>query len=265
MRSTNPSFSGPLDLHGCRALADVLGDGPETVIAVHVLERGLCKAYVAGPPSQFTNAIVQTAALPGEPIAFGADPHVLRELLKLVDGWQCVLVDADCASGLGELIEKERGSPVRYVDDVYHTLTAPVPAFQDDAVRLLAEADARMLQAIPPEFRAGFWGSPEALLAEGIVAGAVIAGEVVATALTAARSRRCADIAVYTREQFRNRGLATAAASLVARSVQQAGQTPVWSTGEQNIASLRVARKLHFVQVSRRTYVVPENRSPARE
>jgi predicted GNAT family acetyltransferase len=72
-------------------------------------------------------------------------------------------------------------------------------------------------------------------------------------------------MAVYTREEFRNRGLATATAALVARRVQQAGQTPVWSAGEHNVASLRVARTLHFVQVSRRTYVVPENRSPARE
>jgi predicted GNAT family acetyltransferase len=97
------------------------------------------------------------------------------------------------------------------------------------------------------------------------VGGAVIAGEVVATALTAARSRRGADIAVCTREEFRNRGLATAAAALVARRVQPAGQTPVWSAGEHNIASLRVARKLHFVQVSKRTYVVAGKRPQARE
>ena len=265
MRSAHPSCSGPLDLDGCRALADVLGDRPETVIAVQVLEHGLCKAYVPGTPSPFTGAIVQTATLPGEPVGFGADPQVLWELLKMIEGWRCVLVDAGCASGLGNLIEKECGSPVRYVDDVYHTVTAPVPTFRDNAVRLLTEADAGLLQTIPLEFRAGFWGGTQALLAEGIVAGAVIAGEAVATALTAARSRRCADIAVYTREEFRNRGLATAAAALVARCVQQAGQTPVWSTGEHNIASLRVARKLRFVEVSRRTYVVPQNRLQARQ
>jgi GNAT superfamily N-acetyltransferase len=246
-----------LNLAGCRALADVLGDRPETVVAVHVLEHGLCKAYVAGTPSQFTGAILP-ATLPGEPVGFGADPQVLWELLKMIEGSHCVLVDAGCASDLGNLIEKECGSPVRCVDDVYHTVTAPVPTFRHHAVRLLTEADVGLLQAIPSEFRAGFWGSPRALLAEGIVAGAVMAGEVVARALTAARSRRYADLAVYTRDEFRRRGLATAAA-LVARRVQQAGQTPVRSTGENNIASLRVARKLHFVQVSKRTYVAAEN------
>jgi len=31
---------------------------------------------------------------------------------------------------------------------------------------------------------------------------------------------------------------------------------PVWSTGEDNVASLRVARKLGFEEVGRRTYVI---------
>jgi RimJ/RimL family protein N-acetyltransferase len=30
---------------------------------------------------------------------------------------------------------------------------------------------------------------------------------------------------------------------------------PVWSTGENNVASLRVARNLGFEEVGRRTYV----------
>jgi RimJ/RimL family protein N-acetyltransferase len=45
---------------------------------------------------------------------------------------------------------------------------------------------------------------------------------------------------------------------MVARAVRAAGQTPVWSCGESNEASLRVAGKLGFVEVGRRTYVIPE-------
>jgi predicted GNAT family acetyltransferase len=63
---------------------------------------------------------------------------------------------------------------------------------------------------------------------------------------------------VYTKEAYRRRGFATAAASLVARRVQEAGQIPVWSAGGHNVASLRVAEKLGFEEVSRRVYVIPE-------
>jgi len=34
----------PLDAKRCYVLADALGDTPETVISVHSLKRGLCKA-----------------------------------------------------------------------------------------------------------------------------------------------------------------------------------------------------------------------------
>lgn len=62
---------------------------------------------------------------------------------------------------------------------------------------------------------------------------------------------------MYTHPDFRGRGLAAAAASIVAMRVQEAGRIPVWGAGEHNALSLRVARKLGFVEVSRRTYVIP--------
>ncbi len=92
---------------------------------------------------------------------------------------------------------------------------------------------------------------------EGVVAGAVVEGDLlVAIAFTHARSTRHADVAVNTLEEWRGRGLATAAASLVAQRLQEAGQRPMWSTGEDNSASLRVAQKLGFTPITRRTYVI---------
>ncbi|MGI8859675.1 MAG: GNAT family N-acetyltransferase, partial [Rubrobacteraceae bacterium] len=51
-----------------------------------------------------------------------------------------------------------------------------------------------------------------------------------------------------TLEGWRGRGLATAAASLVVGRVQRSDRVPVWSAGEDNYASLQVARKLGFVE-----------------
>jgi predicted GNAT family acetyltransferase len=83
----------------------------------------------------------------------------------------------------------------------------------------------------------------------------VIDGELVAVAYTAARGARLADVGILTREDWRNRGLSTAAAALVCADIQAAGQKPVWGTSAENVASQRVAAKLGFAEVSRRVYV----------
>jgi len=124
-------------------------------------------------------------------------------------------------------------------------------------VRELSVADLDLLEAAPPELRGAGFGSTHDLLREGVVACAVVGGAVVSIGHTSARTSRYADIGVFTAEQWRGRGLATAAAALVATRVQETGQIPVWSTGEDNWASLRVAEKLGFRTTLQRTYVIP--------
>lgn len=238
-------------------LVDVLGDSPETVISVHLLVRGLCEAYVAGDPERFRGLIVQGHQTPGEPTGFGSDARTLWELLKAARGWWCVNVSQACAPRLGAIVEEETGRAVRYYGEIYHTLTRPVSPFYDETVRLLNLADLGMLGSATREVRSGGWESTERMIDEGVAAGAVAEGCLVAIAYTSARSRNHADIAVNTLEGWRGLGLATAAASLVAREVQEQGQVPVWSCGEDNLASLHVAHKLGFAQVLRRAYVIP--------
>jgi len=98
-------------------------------------------------------------------------------------------------------------------------------------------------------------------LREGIVACAIVDQRIVALAHSNARTPNHGDIGVRTAEGFRNRGFATAAAAAVARGLFAAGQTPVWSAGETNTASLRVAAKLGFMQVSRRAYLIPRGKT----
>jgi len=251
-----PGFYLPLNPKGCHVLADALGDTPETVISVHLLRRGLCRAYVAGNPSRFDGAIIQDNFCPAEPMGFGSDPEVLWELLQAVRGWECVNVAPECAAALGGIIEKNVGIPVRYYGDIYHVLSKPVVNFSNEAVRQLTLADIKLLESAPAEVRGGGFGSTRGLLSDGIVACAVVSGHIVSIAHTHARSDHHADIGAFTLEVWRGRGFATAAAAIVARRVKEAGQTPVWSTGEDNLASLRVAQKLGFTEVSQRTYVI---------
>ena len=171
-----------LDSKACRVLADALGDTPETVISVHLLRRGLCRAYVAGDPACFEGAIVQDNLCPAEPMGFGEDAEVLWELLKGVRGWACVNVTPACAIPLGRIIEREMEARVRYYGDLYYTLSRPVSGFHNEAVRQLTLADLKLLESAPTEVRGNGFGSPRTLLMEGVVAAAVVSGRIVSIA-----------------------------------------------------------------------------------
>ncbi len=192
-------------------------------------------------------------------MGFGADAAALWELLQAAQGWFCVEVTRECARALGPLVERGLGRRVSYYDDVYYTLTRPAAPVAHPSVRLLTPDDLDVLEGMPREARPGGFGSMQALLAEGIVAAAIVEGRVVATAHTSARTSRHADIGVATQRKWRSHGFATAAAALVAHEIQQAGQTPVWSTGEDNVASQRVAQKVGFTEIGRRIYVIVDD------
>ena len=247
-----------LDASAYAALAAALGDTPMTTLTLQVLRTGACRVYLAGEPSRPKGVIVQAEAMSEEPTGYGNDPGVLWALLQQVNGWTCVDVDYECAPPLGAMIERATGASVRYLEDIYFVLDRPAPCYPHPAVRLLSPADLPLLEAAPPELRSSLWGSAETLLGESIVACAIIGGEIVATALCSGRSEHYADVGVYTRQEYRGRGLSTAAAALVAGQVQARGLIPTWSTGGHNTASLRVAQKLGFVEVGRRQYVILE-------
>jgi hypothetical protein len=236
-------------------LADTLGEHVDTVISVHLLRRGLCRAYIAGSPQHFTAVVIES---PGstELRGFGADAEALYNLLEVIPSWSCVDVAPTCAPALGRLIEERMGVAVRYYADLHHALRKPVEFRHDPAVRRLTPADVSLLESAPAGVRAEGFGTAYAMLAEGVVAAAIVADRIVGIAFTSARSHDYADVAVSTLEPWRNRGFAAAAAGLVAHDIQEAGQIPVWSTGEDNWASLRVAEKLGFSRECELTYVI---------
>ena len=241
----------------CLILADVLGDTPLTVIPASRLKHGMCDAYVAGTLPGISAVLIFDPFCPDEPCGFGTDADALWQLLKVTDGWSCVNVDTSCAISLGALIEADRGTTIRYYGDVYHALLAPVHCYTNKAVRLLTLEDVASLVKAPAEVQGNGYKTHEAMVTDGIAAGAVVENNIVAIAHTYAENNLHADIGVSTIETWREKGFATAAASLVAQEIQARGKVPVWSCGEDNIVSLRVAQKLGFIEVGRRTYVIP--------
>ena len=215
--------------------------------------QGFCRRK----SSAFSAAIVQGHFDSEEPRGFGTKARALWELLQLVEGWDCIGVNQQCAKPLGDLIEKSNGVKVRYYGDVYHSLTRPVRLFTNDLVRELTMQDRNLIASAPIEIQGSGYEDMETMLSEGIVAGAIDAGRLVSIAHTSGVTDLHGEIGVGTLEPWRKRGLCSAAASIVSNRLQEEGRVPVWSTGEDNFASLRVAAKLGFREVSRRTYVIP--------
>ena len=242
------------------ALARVLGDSPETAIPVHRLMRGACSAYVVGEPTRFEAAVIVSHDNPGEPDGFGEDPEALWSILGPLEGWRVVDVSASVAPKLGAQIRTSTCSRVAYYGDVYHTLTHPTVEHAHPDVRRLTVDDRALFDGVPDDLKPGIRGDVELMLREGFVAGAVVDDRIVSVAHTNATTARYADIGVFTHEDCRNRGYSTASAAIVAEAIRESGRTPVWSCGEDNLSSLRVAAKLGFNEVSRRTYVIPFNR-----
>lgn len=246
----------PLDPASYPDLIETLGDHPQTLISVHHLQRGSCKAYLAGEPKQIKGLIIQHNDAADEPTGFGDNAQTLATLLQSVSGWGCVCVSSAVAEELGQILGQQYQRQIHYLDDLYYQLLQPAAQIEHPAVRLLSPDDLHLFEHAPENVQPSGFGSIAAALEQGIVAGAVIDDQIAAISFTSARSLQHADIAVNTNEAWRNQGLASAAASLVAQAIQASGQTPVWSAGAHNIASLRIAEKLGFSKVSQRRYII---------
>ncbi len=243
--------------HEFAAIAEYLGESPETVIPLHMLREGSCEIVCVGSPHDPEGVIIQSTVYPEEPIAFGG-AEAIASILPSLSGWTCLNVHADLADALAEDVRRAAGAPsVRMQDDVYHVLDAPAPEIDRPDVRLMTPADVTFFRSAPDELG----GVDAAWLLEhlrhGHVAGAIRDGRVVSIAHTFATTATFTDLGVTTVPDWRRRGLATATAAVVARAVQEDGRIPVWSCGGSNEASMAAAARLGFVEVSRRVYLIP--------
>ena len=234
------------DLEGLRTIAATMPDTPETVISLHMLRRGLCRAHIAGTPDQYKALVIDSDEVPGEPGCYGDDADAIWSILRVLPGWFAANMREPVAEAVGAHIQRDWDEAVFYLGDPHFTLKRPAPSVDNPAVRRLTIADLELLEAAPEEVRGAGFGSTRALLEDGIIAAAVVNDAVVAIAHTSAITDKHADIGVSTLEPFRGSGYASAAAALVARAIQATGRTPVWSCGEANHASLRVADKLRL-------------------
>lgn len=245
-----------VDAETARQLGEAFPDHPFTFEARCWLLRNVAKAWLQGPPDRYEAVVVQPPWRPSEPAAFGADPEAIWSLLQEVAGWECVNVAEELALPLRRVIERELKIPATIYGDVYYLLDQDAIGHHHPSVRRLTEEDADLVDTAPAALHTPGFSSTVAALAGGVAAGGIVGGQLVAVASMSTSSQEFADIGAYTLEGWRGQGLGTAATYLVARELQSRGFRPIWSTGEDNLGSQRVAAKVGFREYGRRQYVV---------
>ena len=232
-------------------LAAAIGESPETVISHHLLTSRTCDAWFVGDVRQPRGLVIQGHDFRNEPIIHGHHADDVARIIPYIEEWETFSTPLYLVAELERVVTHARHTTsLRTITDVYHVLDTPISGdFHHDDVRLLTDDDIALTLPIDELQRESAY--------KPIVAAAVIDGEIVSLAHTFAWSPMYVDLGVTTHEQFRGDGRATAAAAIVAAEVQKRGKVPVWSTGAENLPSMRVAQKLGFRETSRRLYLIP--------
>lgn len=237
-----------------------LDEKPEHTVSIHQLRNDLAKVWIIGKPDDFRAAVVQWTGLPEEPMAFGEDADAIWQILKTLEGWDVVEVSMSVARELSLLIHGELRCEIRHYEDVFYLLDSPLktmPSYDTSVtIRLLNEADVEMVKARESTASPIILKSIEDTLRHAVVSGAIADNKLVGFAESRAADKHV-ELGVHVDEEWRKKGLATAMADLLIRHYQPQGLKIIWSTGDDNIASQRVAEKLGFREIFRRVYVIP--------
>lgn len=242
----------------CLILADVIGDTPTTLNVLDCLKQGMCRVYVFGNLPHITASLIIDTVY-NDAFCFATDLDGLWHLLEFQTGLECLNINVDPGhtETLGQHIAAKTCSTVNYYVEIHQVLLEPVRSYSNEMVRLLTLADVELLANASERVQRYTSQTPQEILANSLIAAAIVNDSIVSIARTYADTDLHGGISVHTLKEWRGKGYATSAASLVAQQIQAMGKVPVWSCDEENGSSLRTAQKLGFVEVSRRIDIVP--------
>lgn len=230
-------------------MEQLLGDTPQTCIALHALRSERCVAR-----SKDVAIVVEPFVTRGELLGFG-DPAAVAHIASEWPGWRYLEVSPQLSDPVAAGLQRTFAAKIERVLDLYFTVTREPPRIAHSFVRLLGSADASQYASSGVSYA----GDPDLAYAS-VIEGPVVAafdesGRIVASAEANVRTHRYANLSVSTFRECRGRGLCTAVASLACRIVREMGLVPLWSCAENNLPSRRVAEKLGFESVGHCVYL----------
>ncbi len=122
------------------ALADWIGERPDTVLVVAALQCGHGRVWLWGKPAAPTAALLESGLTPGEPQGFG-DGEALLGLLRVAHQWSGVEVNEVLSDAIAADFDDHWG-PTAHVVDVVHVLEQPVQVRPHSMVRQLGHGSS---------------------------------------------------------------------------------------------------------------------------
>ncbi len=229
-------------------LHPLIPDEPWAVPARAVVLAGLPGVYVDDTCAPSVVAI-ETATPEGQSVfLFGAANHpALVAYVRALTGPTTLQADAALADHIP--IWRPDAS-VRQSASFTFPLSDADVAFAilpPGGVRRLRAADARHLTTFPPWLWAGY-GSPEAMLRQGIAYARYLRAELVAIACIAGTTERYDAIAAFTIERTRCNGFARECAHRLIGAIRsERGTSPVLTASAENDAAIALARSLGLI------------------
>ncbi len=237
-----------------QAICRTIGDSPFTVIPTYHMLQEAVNVTLLGTTDCIEGLAIQLRNLPEEPIVFGESPQAILACLQSLKGWKYVNVSFELADELSHLLSVSLRRSIQSFGDIHYILEQPLKvnklSLHHITCRFLTKDDIGKVDNIPVDLINSSIGN--------YVAGAILDNNMAALAHVSAISDKYADIGVHTDESMRKQGISTYLSQMVIQRLQSEGYIPVWSTGEENFASNRVAEKLGMKFYGKRIYLILE-------
>lgn len=244
----------PVDANRFEAIAGLVGDTPFSVTPYFHLHRKSCDLYADDAANPQLGVIVPHVPYP-DVYLFGAnalDPSQLEELARFLaqlDPIAGYLVPVD-------LVQPIRSRRMIYSDVeglcfTYRQIPQEFSVWRPELVRQLTPADRDLVEDLPDE--TGFvyenYGSPAALLGEGVAFGVIRGDRLVSLAASLALTPNYCDVGVYTLPRFRHLGYATDCIETIFAYALSQGVRPLWRVGVRQKIAIYFAEKLEMDEI----------------
>jgi len=238
-------------------ICQTLGDSPFNVIPRYVIRQSSVNIVLMGTPTDIQGLVIQSHTLMEEPNAFGTSVSAIMDCLQLIDDWTCVNVASELADELADTMQETLQCSVRHYGDIHYVLDHPIDlqelSLDGVKFRFLTSSDSETLENAPSDLLDSDLGD--------YVVGAIVDNRMVAISHASAVSEQFADVGVHTDKAWRKLGISTHLSQMVMYRLQSRGYTPNWSTGNDNLASQRVAEKLGMKLYGNRMYLILEEKN----
>ncbi len=235
-------------------IAAFIGDTPFSVTPTFFLQRRACDVHADSSGQPRWVVVVPHTPYP-EAYVFGresgqpAEVEQLADFLAKLSTVRSILVPIELVQAIRARCAVE--IEVEGLCFTYRQIPGDFNILRPESAHQLTAADAALVEALPDEatFLCQNFGTPAALLNEGLAFGVIEGGRLASMAASLALTPMYCDVGVYTVPRFRNRRYATDSVEALFAHLFAQGRRPLWRIGVRQKVAIYFAEKLEMEEI----------------